>query len=342
MSYTIQSIKNSVGQGGLNTWGDTLVVQQLLNGHISIGAIGVALLVEDGVCGDLTIGAIRAFQTGPMRKSASWADGRVDPNGQTWKALNGNVPDTGAIPPMESTPGVGEAVDDAARNAGYVAFRQGDFGQNLGNSSSTSIAAKGCCLTTLTMAATVVGNRTTHWPAGLAPKELDPLKANEICKKAGAFGSGSYLLNMSVAAPALGMSGTHYGFDPMNGNKLPLPSNAIGILQTHLASGNPVAANVDYYGDETGDHWVLLTELVNDGMAFCASLDPASGHPMGFTKSSAHAGRHDGAERALKGVLFGLPGSSPGTSNDRQQKQYDYGLVRFMTLTSAGGSAAVH
>ncbi len=340
MSITTQSIQNSVGRGGVNRWADTCVVQELLNGHIDAGRLNADRLVKDGDCGGLTIGAIRAFQTGPMSKSESWADGRVDPNGQTWKALNGNLPDTSAIPPMEATPQVEDAVHNAASNAGYAVFRQGDYGQNLGNGSKT-IAAKGCCLCTLTMAATVIGSRTKHWPADLAPKDLDPLKANDICKKAGAFGAGKYTINMSTAVPALGMKGEHYGFDSNNGNKLALPSNAIDVLTAHLATGNPVAANVDYkdssdMNDEYGDHWVLITSLVNEGIAHCEALDPSPGDRMTFTKLCLpiHE-RHYDADRALEAVLFGIPGDQPGTSYDRQQKQFNYGVLRFMTLEPA-------
>jgi|GEM_PF-3283715 len=73
-----KTIKASVGRGGTNNKADVLLVQELLKakGH---------KLDIDGLIGPGTIGEIKAFQ----QSAFGWADGRIDPGGQSWKALNG-------------------------------------------------------------------------------------------------------------------------------------------------------------------------------------------------------------------------------------------------------------
>jgi murein endopeptidase len=72
------TIKKSVGLGGVNNTADVKVVQTLLN---QIG--DHAALVVNGTCGNDTIAAIKAFQSGFF----SVPDGRIDPGGQTIKRL---------------------------------------------------------------------------------------------------------------------------------------------------------------------------------------------------------------------------------------------------------------
>lgn len=74
-------ISHSVGSGGENTLGDVYYVQLLLSDcrcRLALSPIAV-----DGVAGPKTIEAIRDFQ----QKSGLTADGRVDPNGATLKAI---------------------------------------------------------------------------------------------------------------------------------------------------------------------------------------------------------------------------------------------------------------
>jgi peptidoglycan hydrolase-like protein with peptidoglycan-binding domain len=70
-------INASVGNGGKNHSSDVSRVQSLLNNH------GYGLTV-DGKCGNKSIGAIKDFQ---RKIGAKTIDGRVDPNGTTWKGL---------------------------------------------------------------------------------------------------------------------------------------------------------------------------------------------------------------------------------------------------------------
>lgn len=78
-------ISASVGYGGKNSKADVLIIQQLLQ------KAGYTLAV-DGVCGKGTIGIIRDFQQNKMKNKT--VNGIVNPNGETWKALQaGKVDD---------------------------------------------------------------------------------------------------------------------------------------------------------------------------------------------------------------------------------------------------------
>lgn len=72
-------ISGSVGQGGANKKEDVARVQALLD------ACGHECGPADGVFGPRTLTAILAFQ----RRFLKVADGRVDPDGRTWRELNG-------------------------------------------------------------------------------------------------------------------------------------------------------------------------------------------------------------------------------------------------------------
>lgn len=77
-----KGISAAVGAGGANRYADVITVQKLINKTRELmdsNRIGV-----DGAVGGETIGAITALQ----RVFFGWSDGRVDPNGQTLKALN--------------------------------------------------------------------------------------------------------------------------------------------------------------------------------------------------------------------------------------------------------------
>ncbi|MBN8183683.1 peptidoglycan-binding domain-containing protein [Roseibium aggregatum] len=357
MPFTIMSIQFSVGDSdAYNFYNDVTIVQGLLNDHYQqnaafAAAVGDRLSV-DGDCGSLTKSAIRSFQTVVMRKSAGWADGRVDPGGQTWRALNGNLASVGAISPAPLDQSTLGTIESSLGNSGsYAVFRQGNYATHLGNSSRydsnkndtidaddkfATIASHGCCLCTLTMAATAIGNRVpSYWPEGITPKSLTPLIANTICKNAGAY--TGYSLNMSTAANALGMLGTHYGFGSS------LPSNAVDILLGHLAGGNPVALHVDYKKGGSGDHWVLATRKINDFEADVEAIDPASGGRMKFTRMNVFNSRYnDQGPEEKKGILFGIPAFGGTASQSRRDKQFDYIVVRFMTLRSSAGISGVY
>lgn len=78
-----KAIQGSVGTGGMNNSQHVLTVQYLLN-CVPAGEGGPSPeLVVDGIVGPKTIAAIQKFQ----KARFNWADGRVDPTGNTIKAL---------------------------------------------------------------------------------------------------------------------------------------------------------------------------------------------------------------------------------------------------------------
>lgn len=76
-------IQGSVGQGGDNVEGDVRLVQQLLNRH---DLAPLKRLVEDGRAGPATLEAIRHFQVRYLNMKSP--DGRVDPDGRTFRRLD--------------------------------------------------------------------------------------------------------------------------------------------------------------------------------------------------------------------------------------------------------------
>lgn len=76
-------ISQSVGRGGFNIRNDALLVQKLLNKQTIPGAVGA--LREDGIVGIKTITRIELFQKHIVKMIR--ADGRIDPNGKSFKLL---------------------------------------------------------------------------------------------------------------------------------------------------------------------------------------------------------------------------------------------------------------
>ena len=87
-------IAGSVGQGGRNTHDDVLLVQKMLNKNRHI-VTTVGRVPEDGNLDDRTQRAIVAFQRAIVRLSSP--DGRVDPNGRTWRILLGDSPHAATV-----------------------------------------------------------------------------------------------------------------------------------------------------------------------------------------------------------------------------------------------------
>src|SRR5438067_1939543 len=77
-------IRSSVGAGGSNRSMDVVIIQTLLN--TARPFMGQGKISVDGSVGGETIGAITDFQIKSF--GVNWADGRVDPNGQTLGRLN--------------------------------------------------------------------------------------------------------------------------------------------------------------------------------------------------------------------------------------------------------------
>lgn len=355
MLYYTQSIKHSVG--GNSRWNlrhDVEVVQVLLNYHWESNptfrrAVGERL-VEDGRIGANTNNAIRTFQHVVLRWAGDAADGRVDPDGKTWQALNANLDQMTSKDAEGYDHKVHRAVETSLGNSGSYNqtkdlkgddskyFRQGKFKDQLGyrkDGRKKTIAAAGCALCSLTMAAKMIGSRTSSWPSGIGPRDLSPRHSNEIFKKAGAF--HGYKLIMTKAARSLGMKPEEYGFDPMTGRSLALPTNSLDKINTHLATKRPIALHVDYKGGVTGDHWVLL--LRKNGDATYVAVDPMSGREMKFTTSPLGNQRYHTTKVKKKGVLFGVAGN---WGKNTKKAQANYIGVRFILLSPTGGGAAVY
>lgn len=315
---TARIIKQSVGKKGQNQKTDVEIVQKLLNTALDkdarFAASGVKKLKPDGKCGPLTNTAIEKYQSVVMGWSGASVDGTVEPGKTTWKSLNGNVSSSVHITPTAAP---------SSTIGNYQAFRQGNYQDALGHSSTLKISGHGCALTTLTMAATLIGAATEHWPEGLLPRDLTPPKVNDILRSAGAFSGGNLI--MSKAANALGMRYDEYG---RNTN---LQDSDLDRIDNHLARGLPVAGHVDYKRGSAGDHWILIIARNNDETY--TAIDPATGKSMSLTHGrnrTVNNARYSTIKDEKTGVLFGWAGSG-GSAN--QQK---YVVVRF-ALLSAGG-----
>src|SRR5687767_1802701 len=106
----VQALAGSVGAGGQNRRDDVALVQLLLNAERT--AKKMALLKVDGNAGPATEKAIRGFQTAYLD---SPADGRVDANGLTFRALAFayfHQLSRGLVEPEKLPPGIG--VDESS------------------------------------------------------------------------------------------------------------------------------------------------------------------------------------------------------------------------------------
>lgn len=97
LNTSATEIKASVGKKGVNNLDDVVLVQELLG------------LKKDGKSGPKTIRAIKNFQESIGLQQP---DGRIDPNGFTWNALNKNRKPTN--PKVEDTPDTKPEVDSTA------------------------------------------------------------------------------------------------------------------------------------------------------------------------------------------------------------------------------------
>lgn len=123
-------ITGSVGQGGRNTYDDVLLVQKMLNKNMHLLS-GVTAVQESGVVDQGTLDGIAAFQRQIMHVSSP--DGRVDPNGRTWKVLTGEQPHGSS----------NAFVQLAEQGAGYYIYttRDKQFGTQATIQSITTLAA---------------------------------------------------------------------------------------------------------------------------------------------------------------------------------------------------------
>jgi peptidoglycan hydrolase-like protein with peptidoglycan-binding domain len=112
------SITQSVGEGGKNIAADVILVQQLLNKNHGQS------LTADGDCGAKTIAAIKDFQA--KKVGLSKPDGRIDPGGKSWNALNGGTTTAPTTPtnPANMTPNTGDLTGEYAKIAAEFGVEQ--------------------------------------------------------------------------------------------------------------------------------------------------------------------------------------------------------------------------
>ena len=352
------AIQYKVGLRAPNKREDVLSVQCLLNQALkNFPRIrgGFKPLTEDGLCGQRTLDAIKAFQIKVM--GFSYPDLVVDPGGKTWKKLNGNVPsvDTLSVKASEwscssiqawlnelipqsvidqyreverqlqslnATPTTVPASGEVENGRQISVFRQGDtrWGATKLGFGSGTIHRYGCTMTSLTMAATYIGSPNRHWPENVQPSQLTPLIANKILKNAQAFQAGTVNMYVAAGAKALGMKGEDSGV------RTRIQQSDLQSINLCLRQGGLVLAHVDYKKDWIGDHWILITKNMSEGEY--QAIDPTYGKymtlygtPDGGVATQAHV------------VLYGRR-SSWIDKTPENVKQYR--VVRYLTLHETG------
>jgi hypothetical protein len=317
-----RSIQLPVGPHCTNKAADVSVIQQLLNDALEreprFQSSGIKKLVVDGKCGPLTRNAIQAYQVRVLGWSDKAVDGVVQPGCKTWKSLNGNISSTNQIK-------VTNVARPPGRIEGYAAFRQGaePWGSKTLGDGAHTIHQWGCAMCTLTMAATAIGSPTDAWPDNVRPADLNPSLTNGILRKAGAFSGSS--LNMPRAANALGMTYEEYG------RATPTKPEDVTLIQEHIQSGYPVAAQVAYGGSTMGRHWLLIVKRHSDRSFGC--IDPAYGASVTLSSEPTSFGKHSSSKKSetiARGVLYGF--GNGGSPNQQQ-----YVVVRFACLSPAAG-----
>jgi hypothetical protein len=196
------ALSGSVGRDGVNKPSDVQAVQLLLNRHIN--RLGLPRLVPDRLVGPKTINAIEAFQH--LVVGLTHPDGRVDPNGRTHRALDGQAATTASTVGRGATSGGSTAAGRGSTSGSSTAGRGGTTSGSSGTagrgstSGSSGTSGRGSSTSTTSTtstvgAATVAGAvRSTSWPPKPA---FRPLTTND--QRARVFGRFQY-----VAAPVPG------------------------------------------------------------------------------------------------------------------------------------------
>ena len=146
-------------------------------------------------------------------------------------------------------------------------YSQGRYRTQLGFGRST-IARTGCALTALAATASRMHGR-----------KIDPVRANELCKRGGAFRRGSSNLHMVRGARALGLvqDGRHVLGKSSRSQLAAIKKK----FDRSLDQGRPGIAAVDYTRGRSSDfseadHFITICGRSADGKTYYA-VDPAGG-----------------------------------------------------------------
>jgi hypothetical protein len=93
MSLMNSVLTGSVGAGGVNRSADVVIVQKLLNAVPLAKGGPIPALASDGLCGQLTVSAIRKFQS----MNTGFADGRIDAGKRAEQTLRAIVQALGKL-----------------------------------------------------------------------------------------------------------------------------------------------------------------------------------------------------------------------------------------------------
>jgi len=115
-------LSGSVGNGGANSRDDVIAVQSLLASH------GFKLGRPDGIVGPKTLRAIRSFQQPFMRTP----DGRVDPDGLTWRRLSAKPTVPASKPPTSPFLRLLPRPEPGTVNVGLIAVSNQYMASKLG------------------------------------------------------------------------------------------------------------------------------------------------------------------------------------------------------------------
>lgn len=119
---TDNPITAAVGLGGRNVPGDVNTIQQMLNALTPLEGGPLQVLAEDGLFGPLTQAAIGRYQN----RVLGWADGRIDANGPTIKALANYIVAAPTVPYGKLGIAVNGAPRAGAANTGKAPSKEGD------------------------------------------------------------------------------------------------------------------------------------------------------------------------------------------------------------------------
>jgi hypothetical protein len=353
-------ISQTVGQKSLNLTQDVKTVQTLLNRamktYIRFGQTQEKL-TPDGICGSKTITAIGYFQSMVMRHK--YPDKRIEPNKNTWKKLNENIPSKTQIRATASL--------QKSQLDNFLTWFKSDATSNvekLADSFYKEVAKF------LEVKSEVAGPK----PVGLSKVTVEPFRQGD-----GKWGSiklgnsstgtihsyGCAMVSLAMAATYLGSRTKHWPenltpqkMTPIHANNIlkkagvftansymlyitgganalgmqakdsgvgvKLGASARGNIDQCLSSGGLVLVHVDYKKSWVGDHWLLLTQKNSNGEY--SGVDPAYGKALKLYKTPA-----TGQTTSAHVVMYGRADSF-GERTPENVKNYK--VVRFVTLNA--------